>query len=305
MKNGSVKMTSRQTIRKEWNTLLSCLRYAKRFGVYTGDPEMLQYDFVGPYIPGSRALSKEEYMKLRGSLPEHRRDYLHAYVAIGQRDSKLYVLTPSDIDAGNKMVHIRGTKTTDSDRWVPVQDDTLLMLLARAENLDPDEPLFSEWGNVRRDLADACKRAGIEKVTPNDLRRTFATWLAEAGVPELVVASLMGHTTSQMVRKVYAKIGSKAKREAIALQPSFSQVLVSDEAQPPKTSTEIEDSQSFESDTSPTVTLIVSNPGTNHGNNRLGGNEETRELPEFSGLPVPRDRIELPTRGFSVLCSTD
>lgn len=81
------------------------------------------------------------------------------------------------------------------------------------------QPLFPRWLNVRRDLEAACKRAGIAKVSPNDLRRTFASWQAEAGVPEAVTASLTGHTSSQMVRRVYGRIGSDAKRDAMAKLP--------------------------------------------------------------------------------------
>jgi integrase len=37
--------------------------------------------------------------------------------------------------------------------------------------------LFRRWTNVRRDLNEACERAGIAPCSPNDLRRTCATWL--------------------------------------------------------------------------------------------------------------------------------
>ena|GEM_PF-3809021 len=43
------------------------------------------------------------------------------------------------------------------------------------------------YGNGVRDLAQACDRAGIEPCTPNDLRRTCATWLRQAGAaPDLI-----------------------------------------------------------------------------------------------------------------------
>jgi integrase len=44
------------------------------------------------------------------------------------------------------------------------------------------------WVNVRRDLAAACRRAGIERVTPNDLRRTFASGMKQGGEDSAVVA---------------------------------------------------------------------------------------------------------------------
>jgi integrase len=54
--------------------------------------------------------------------------------------------------------------------------------------------LFLPWQNVRRDLAQACDRAGIEPCTPNDLRRTCATWLRQAGAAPDLIAPVMGHT---------------------------------------------------------------------------------------------------------------
>ena len=101
---------------------------------------------------------------------------------------------------------------------------------------------------MRRDLHAACERAEIAPVSPNDLRRTFATWQAEAGVPEAVTASLMGHTSSAMIRRVYAKIGTDAKRPSAVA---------------------------------------------------------SEKPAENADLKVPRDGIEPPTRGFSILCSTD
>src|SRR5215813_3753697 len=47
--------------------------------------------------------------------------------------------------------------------------------------------VVGRWHNVRRDLTIACQRAGIRPVSPNDLRRTFASWLKQRGVDSMVV----------------------------------------------------------------------------------------------------------------------
>jgi hypothetical protein len=70
----------------------------------------------------------------------------------------------------------------------------------------PGDPLFRPWLNVRRDLHEACERAGIPPVSPNDLRRTCATWLRAQGVPPHLIAPVMGHVDSRMVERVYGRL---------------------------------------------------------------------------------------------------
>lgn len=65
--------------------------------------------------------------------------------------------------------------------------------------------LFPKWTNSRRDILEACKRAGIAPVTWNDLRRTNATLLAEAGVDADLGHKLLGHSDDRMWNAVYAK----------------------------------------------------------------------------------------------------
>jgi len=60
--------------------------------------------------------------------------------------------------------------------------------------------------NVRRDLAQACDRADIEPCTPNDLRRTCATWLRQAGAAPDLIAPVMGHADTRMVERVYGRL---------------------------------------------------------------------------------------------------
>jgi hypothetical protein len=139
-------------------------------------------------------------------------------------------------------------------------------------------------------------------VTPNDLRRTFATWQAEAGVPELVTAALMGHTTSAMVRKVYAKIGDQAKRDALARLPGLIGSSVT-ELPGRKRTARRNRVRAVDS----TVTDVVTNRVKNRGDNgqksariRTVKRDRKQKPREKRGSSVPRDRIELSTPGFSV-----
>ncbi|MDH5673703.1 MAG: site-specific integrase [Myxococcales bacterium] len=246
--------------------------------------EIIPEGICGTYTPRERALSHPEYLALYSALPPLRRPYLRAFCGLGVRDSELYRILPEHVDSDAKVVLVPGTKTEGAHRVLPPNAELMKLLCERADARDPGEPLFEPWTNVRRDLAAACERAGIDRVTPNDLRRSFASWQAEQGVPELVTAALMGHSSSKMVRKVYARIGDQAKRDALAKLPSLA---------------------------GPAVTEIVTDRSGNSGRSGRRGPRTRRHVrarkqksPQNEASSgddvVPRDRIELPTRGFSI-----
>lgn len=58
--------------------------------------------------------------------------------------------------------------------------------------------------DIKRAFAAACRSAALEDVTPHTLRHTAATWMAQAGVPMLVVSRFLGHTDSRTTERVYA-----------------------------------------------------------------------------------------------------
>lgn len=60
----------------------------------------------------------------------------------------------------------------------------------------------------------------FDTVTPNDLRRTFASWLANAGVPQQQARELMGHASTAMLDKVYARLAPQTLHTAIAMLPT-------------------------------------------------------------------------------------
>jgi len=55
-------------------------------------------------------------------------------------------------------------------------------------------------------LERACARAGIPRCTPNDLRRTYSTWLRADGVPNELSAPTMRHKDTRMLDRVYARL---------------------------------------------------------------------------------------------------
>jgi len=82
---------------------------------------------------------------------------------------------------------------------------------------------------IRKAITGACERAEIPKVTIRDLRRTFATRLAENGVDALTIAMLLGHSDLRMVHR-YAR-SSETMRKAVEKLPESTLYLPSQKLQ--------------------------------------------------------------------------
>jgi integrase len=192
------------TISKEVGCALVVLRAEKRAGRYVGDLDVLRpADLVVGYVPRTRALSPAELAALLGQLAPERGAFVALCVGLGLRKSEAFGLVPEDFNFEAGTVNVRGTKTAGARRVVAILDSFRGLIKAGAEHV-PLKP----WarGNITRDLAVACKNAGIVRVTPNDLRRTFATLLSSAGVDRDAVRRLMGHAKeSTMLETVYDK----------------------------------------------------------------------------------------------------
>jgi len=210
---------SDHTISKEVTHLCTVLKAAKRAGCYPGDIATLRPPSLhAGYKPRKRALTREEVVALMAELKPELAALVAICVSLGCRLSEAYRLQPSDI--GPNSVHIRGTKTDEADRHVPILSVFRALLAEGARHL----PLGAEPNNLRRDIAAACRRAGITSATPNDLRRTHATLLASAGVDRDVTRRLLGHTTTRLVDTVYGHptteaLGALAEAKLLTAAP--------------------------------------------------------------------------------------
>jgi hypothetical protein len=143
-------------------------------------------------------------------------------VGLGCRKSEAFRLRPEDVEVrtttskdaqGNDapfermFIWIDGRKTEGSNRIVPVLSGMRPLL----EYALPHLPI-GELGNVARTFSLACKRAQIERCSPNDLRRTHATLIGKRGVKNEFIAGLLGHSSTAMAERVY----NQAKADELA-----------------------------------------------------------------------------------------
>jgi integrase len=275
------------TIAKELVTLRAALKIAKRRKLWLGDiAAVLPVGFAPEYKPRERFLTPAELQRLLAQLTPDRAARVAFVVATSACRGESDRARPEDVADDLGTVHIRGTKRRTRRRTVHIVlgsgRDLLRYALNNAEG--EDGLLFRPWPNVGRDLPAACARAKIPRCSPNDLRRTFAHWLKDAGIPNELVAPEMGHTDTRMVERVYGRLSEAERHHQLA--------VVLGKALAPTTS--LKDCNAGATDT-----------GESAGLAGLPGPNSEAELAEKAKEMVPRGGIEPPTRGFSVPCSTN
>lgn len=303
------------TISKELVTFRSALKVARRAGLYLEDPEVvLPIAFAPDYKPRERWLPVGEAQALLLELHKRMPDRA-ARIAFELATSAELGATDrarkGDIPADLRAVRVRGTKRDTRDRVVPVVLPVCRALLDYARKHAEGEggALFLPWSNINRDLREACRRAGIEPCSSNDLRRTWATWHRAAGVPLEVLAPCMGHKDSKMLHRVYARMDPRQLEvlmrhhlAGVVPQPpevpssigaSQTEVCTTDLLQLPSAGKEPSD---------PEVAALDRNKYATDGL-EMGGKLGLFALPETANHlnSMPRGGIEPPTRGFSVL----
>lgn len=115
---------------------------------------------------------------------------------------------PVDLDASDVRLPVKGSKNRHRNRRVIIVSDEQRVLLAYAAKhaQGRDDQVFDQLHNVRRELGAAAKRAGIEHLSPHSLRRASGQWLTDLSVPLEVVSRFMGHASTRITERVYARI---------------------------------------------------------------------------------------------------
>jgi len=211
------------TIHKELIVLRLALKYANERGA-CDDPRRTVPKFSADYKPGERWLTRDEFDRLLAATPPHRKIWVALMTLAGADAIDVERMRRCDVDLEAGRLRLRGTKARSRDRYVPVADELRpwLDLAVRQHELErgASELMFETWHNPGRDLAVYCKVAKVSPAaTPKDLRRTFGSWLKQAGVDSKAVADMMGHTTTRMVDLTYGHLTDDVYREAIEKLP--------------------------------------------------------------------------------------
>lgn len=201
----------RTTLLKELRVLKPALALARKNGKFLADPDEVIPDIDDDHEDGTRWLTQLEVVLLALVLPPRRMAVVAYAVATGCDPQALWRARRSDVSADLRMAQIHGRKRKTRERPahlpLPEQRALLAWALDHADApKDSDEPLFLPWVNMVRDLAIACRKLGIPSCNRNDLRRSYGSWLRQAGIESEHIGLSMGHADSRMVERVYGKM---------------------------------------------------------------------------------------------------
>ncbi len=147
-----------------------------------------------------RWLTDDEEIRLLGNCPKWLGEIVVFGLHTGLRKEELLSLEWSRVSLLRKTILIKETKN-GKPKTLPLNKVALGILGQRSKvrSIKNDLVFFTRNGtklsgyNIRRAFNDARKRAKIEDFRFHDLRHTFATRLAQAGVDLYKISKLLGH----------------------------------------------------------------------------------------------------------------
>lgn len=164
--------------------------------------------------PRERWLTQEEAHRLRKAAMKH--PHLYRFVILGlktgSRSAVLFGLRWDQVDLRSGVLTRKAAGETEAanKRKPPVRlGRAVVRLMRRWKAKDGKVPYVIHYEGLpvkklRRSWGEACKRAGLEGVSPHTLRHTRATWLMQEGIDPWEASGHLGMSV-RTLENVYAK----------------------------------------------------------------------------------------------------
>lgn len=139
--------------------------------------------------------------------------------------SELLSLLWTDVDWDAGTIHVRGTKTEESDRILPITahfQARLAFMRTHAKTDHLVEYKGQPIKKLRRSLGTAARRAGITyNVRMYDIRHLFASIMLAGGGDLAAVSRMLGHADISTTQKHYYHLLKGEMERATSLRPSI------------------------------------------------------------------------------------
>ena len=153
------------------------------------------------------------------------KDIIQFAAYTGMRQGEILKIRAKDIDLVSNKIHVGGvpTQTTKAKNWraIPIHESIMGMVIDRcSQSSRSDVMIFGDEWRDKDQLLRAFKK--VNRLIPKEdsyvfhtLRHSYATWLAEAGVPIRTIMALCGHKRIETTLR-YAKATDAALTDAMA-----------------------------------------------------------------------------------------
>lgn len=197
--NAVERIRTRESV---YNVLSGAMRQAYAEQLVKFNP-MLAVGRVKAKRNKGKALTVDEQAELMEKLEGSKLEKYYLFCLYsGCRRNEALGVCRGDVDEKSGVIHIRGTKTEGSDRYIPLFDtifDTISDILF---GKNEGEKLFDFMPDyVSKRFKKYCPGHVL-----HDLRHTFATRALDAGVPMKVVQTWLGHADLSTTADIYTDV---------------------------------------------------------------------------------------------------
>lgn len=173
----------------------------------------------------TRVMTEKEEERIHEQAPEWLRPILRVGTLAGLRQGEILGLRWEDIDRERGLIFIGHQSKNHKRREVPLLKELEAVLDGLSQFVGPDgaspylfvDPLTAkpyQTHDVVNHFKASVRRARIRDLRFHDLRRTFASRLAQRGVPLQAIARLLGHGATYVTER-YAHLSCDDLREAM------------------------------------------------------------------------------------------
>jgi integrase len=214
---------SDSTIRRDLQALIAAVNTCRKLGLITDQP----------YIPLPKESAPRKHYatweQMNSIMDAARREggWIEAYAMLlsntGQRSGAVLALTWADVDMPNQYIWFNNNK---KGRQKGVSDVFMNEALFKfmeskgAGQLNSGLVVCDEFGRTPKAIGHRWRRlmksAGVPaEITPHIIRHSLATNLVKDGMPLINVSKLLGHSSTAITERVYAKFSPEFTKRTV------------------------------------------------------------------------------------------
>lgn len=204
---------SSRTRKYTYNVINGALKQAVKARKIKENP-MYSVDSVQHKYKVGEALTREAQAHFCEILTGNKLKSFYEFLLLsGCRRGEAVGLKWSDIDTVNKRIHVAGTKTAGSDRYIPLFPAVSEMLERLPKT---SETVFNTTANAVNCNFKRMKTIHNLHFKLHDLRHTFATRCLEDGISTKTIQKWLGHSRLETTANIYTHVTTDFERDEIA-----------------------------------------------------------------------------------------